>query len=69
MCAQARTTCEFMVYADGGQNSYFKQVAWITNFKNVAYSVATRHQKLACGYLQSQKFFSYDELQCGPCEH
>ena len=51
------------------KNSYFKQVARITNFKNVAYSVATRHQKLACGYLQSQKFFSYDELQCGPCEH
>ena len=56
-----------MVYANGGKNSYFKQVARITNFKNVAYSVAARYQKLVCGYLQSKKYFTYDELQCGPC--
>ena len=48
------------------KNSYFKKVARISNFKNVPYSVAKRHQRLLCAYLQGQ-FFSYDELQCGPC--
>ena len=48
------------------KNSYFKKVARISNYKNVPYSVAKRHQRLLCAYLQGQ-FFSYDELQCGPC--
>ena len=51
------------------KNSYFKKVGRITNFKNVAYSVAARHQRWICGYLQSQNFFEYDELQCGPCKY
>ena len=49
------------------KNSYFKKVARISNFKNVPYSVAKRHQRLLCAHLQGQ-FFSYDELQCGPCK-
>ena len=48
---------------------YFKKVGRIINFKNVAYSVAARHQRLICVYLQSQIFFEYDELQCGPCKY
>ena len=51
------------------KNSYFKKAGRITNFKNIAYSVAARHQRLICGYLQSQNFFGYDELQCGPCKY
>jgi len=49
------------------KNSNFKKVARIGNFKNIAYSVAKRHQRLLCCYLQG-KFFSYNELQCGPCK-
>ena len=37
------------------------------SFKNVAYSVAKRHQRLICAILQG-KFFSYDDLECGPCK-
>ena len=37
------------------------------NFKNVAYSVSKRHQRLLCAHLQG-KFFSFDDLECGPCE-
>ena len=48
------------------KNSYFKKVARISNFKNVPYSVAKRHQHLVCAYLQGP-FFTFDELQCGPC--
>lgn len=48
------------------KNSYFKQIAQAgSNFKNIAYSVAKRHQRLMCGYLQG-KLFSYDDLECGP---
>ena len=51
-----------LVYADGGQK--FLAIsrefpAQIGNFKNVAYSVARRHQRLLCGYLQG-RFFTYD---------
>ena len=49
------------------KNAYFKQVAQISNFKNVAYSVSKRHQRLLCAHLQG-KFFSFDDLECGPCE-
>ena len=41
------------------KNSYFKKSARSANFKNIAYSVASRHQKLACAYLQCSKFFIY----------
>ena len=51
------------------KHSYFKRAAQIGNcFKNVPYSVARRHQKLLCGYLQG-KFFSYEDLECGPCKY
>lgn len=50
------------------KNAYFKKVARIGNFKNAPYSVAKRHQHLLCAYLQG-RFFSYYELQCGPCKH
>ena len=48
------------------KNSYFKRIAQIRNFKNLSFSIAKRHQRLICGYLQG-KFFTYDELQSGPC--
>ena len=50
-----------------GKNAYLKQIAKIGNFKNIAYSVARRHQRLICAYLQG-KFFTYDDLVCGPCK-
>ena len=49
------------------KNSYFKKVARVGNFQNIAYSVAKRHQRLMCAYLQNSRFFTYDDLQCGPC--
>lgn len=48
-----------------GKNAYFKSAARRSNFKNVAYSVARRHQRLLCGYLQSDTFFDY-ALESGP---
>ena len=50
------------------KNSYFKKVSRLSNFKNISYSVAIRHQKLLCG-MQSKKIFNFDELKCGPCEY
>ena len=47
------------------KNSYFKGVAQIGNLKNIALSVARRHQKLLCAHLQAENFFSYDELESG----
>ena len=41
-----------------GKNSYFKRVAQCSNFKNVPYTVARRHQRLLCAYLQSHQFFN-----------
>ena len=38
------------------KNSYFKKSARVTNFKNIAYSVAMRHQKLICAHLQFSIF-------------
>ena len=49
------------------KNAYFKKIARISNLKNVPYSVAKRHQRLLCAHLQGN-FFSYDELECGPCK-
>ena len=42
------------------KNSYFKAIACISNFKNIAYSVAKRHQLLLCAELQKADFFSCD---------
>ena len=43
------------------KNSYFKKIARIGNFP---YSVAKRHQRLLCAYLQGQ-FFTHDEDHVG----
>ena len=47
------------------KNSCFKKIAQIGNFQNIAFSVAKRHQRLACAYLQSANFFTEHEV--GPC--
>jgi hypothetical protein len=39
------------------KNSYFKRIAQLGNFKNIALSVARRHQKLVCAYLNDTNFF------------
>lgn len=39
------------------KNSYFKRIAQLGNFKNIALSVARRHQKLVCAYLNDKNFF------------
>ena len=48
-----------------GKISYFKRAAQTSNFKNVPYTVAKRHQRLLCGYLLSGNFFD-QQLQMGP---
>lgn len=48
-----------------GKNSVSKQAARTSNFKNVPYTVAKRHQHLLCAYLQSGTFFD-TQLECGP---
>ena len=40
-----------------GKNSYFKRIAQQGNFKNIALSVARRHQKLMCALLHGDDFF------------
>ena len=47
------------------KNSYFKRIARSSNFKNVPYTVARRHQRLQCANLQCSTFFDR-ELACGP---
>ena len=44
------------------KNSYFKRVAQIGNFKNLPYSVARRHQRLLCGFLQGKSARMLDIL-------
>ena len=39
------------------KNSYFKRIAQQGNFKNIALSVARRHQKLMCALLHDNDFF------------
>ena len=51
-----------------GKNLYFKNAARGSNFKNVPYTVATRHQRLLCSYLQCKNFFN-TEIECGPGKH
>ena len=48
-----------------GKNAYFKRAAQSSNYKNVAYSVAKRHQRLLCGHLRSEIFFDR-VLESGP---
>ena len=51
------------------KNSYFKRIALVgRNFKNVPHTVSRRHQRLLCAYLQVRSFFSYNDLECGPCK-
>ena len=54
------------------KNSYFKKSARVANFKNIAYSVAKRHQKMICAYLQCSKFLflmSYSVVHVSTCLH
>ena len=51
-----------------GKNSFCKRAAQKSNFKNVPYTVAKRHQHLLCAYLNSGNFFDRN-LECGPGEH
>ena len=46
------------------KNSYFKRIAQIGNFKNIALSVARRHQKFACAQLNCHNYFE-DPLLLG----
>ena len=45
------------------KNSYFKRIAQQGNFKNIALSVARRHQKLMCAYLNSDNFFEREIIK------
>lgn len=65
----------FLVYRTGplivtwcmrmeGKNSYFKQIAQSSNFNNVLYTVAKRHQRLL-SYLHGKTFFD-KEVEYGP---
>jgi len=50
------------------KNSYFKRIAQQGNFKNIALSVARRHQKLMYALLQSDDFFEKKvEISTGMC--
>lgn len=48
-----------------GKNAIVKQYGRTSNFKNVPYSIAKRHQRLLCAYLNSGTFFD-TQLECGP---
>ena len=39
------------------KNSYFKRIAQLGNFRNIPLSVAGRHQKLMCAFINSSDFF------------
>lgn len=45
------------------KNSYFKRIAQQGNFKNIALSVARRHQKLMCAFLNSDDFFEKELIK------
>ena len=46
-----------MVYEDGTKKQLLKRISQQGNFKNIALSVARRHQKLMCTFLNSDDFF------------
>ena len=48
------------------KNSYCKKVAQSSNFKNVPYTVANRHQRLLCSYLNDPDGFFDTKVKCGP---
>ena len=45
----------------------FKQASRLGNFKNIAYSIANRHQRLLCYELSTGNLLD-SPLQCGPCD-
>jgi len=45
------------------KNSYFKRISQQGNFKNIALSVAKRHQRLMCANLNSSDFFEKDIIK------
>jgi len=45
------------------KNSYFKKISQQGNFKNIALSVAKRHQRLMCANLNSTDFFEKDIIK------
>lgn len=47
------------------KNSFLKQAAKAGNFKNVPYTVAKRHQRFLCAYLQGDSFFEL-KTEYGP---
>ena len=47
------------------KNSYFKRIAQIGNFKNIALSVARHHQKFVCAPLNCHSYFE-NPLVLGP---
>lgn len=51
-----------------GKNAVSKQAARTSNFKNVPFTVAKRHQRLLCMHLQSKTFFDYETVY-GPGKH
>ena len=44
----------------------FKQASRLGNFKNIAFSVANRHQRLLCYELSSKRILN-SAILCGPC--
>ena len=44
----------------------FKQAARLGNFKNIAFSIASRHQRLLCYELSTSKLVN-SPMVCGPC--
>lgn len=57
-------TCSWTIRYEAKLN-FFKQASRIGNFKNVAFSLANRHQRWACYEMASEKLISIS-LACGP---
>lgn len=47
------------------KNSYFKKIGQQGNFKNIALSVAKRHQRLMCANLTCNDFFEMQIVTSG----
>ena len=48
------------------KNNYFKQIAHVVgNFKNIAKTVAIRHQRLSCYYLLDDNLFLGNDITTG----
>lgn len=45
----------------------FKQASRLGNFKNIASSIANRHQRLLCYELLTHQLL-WSPLECGPCD-